>query len=78
MTYFDLMPTDGHKSFYGKAYVACHKDGGQTLYSYGTPIIYKAPNGDLKRLWKGWTATTGRHIMAFCGLNKKGFDALPM
>ena len=41
-----------------------------TLYSYNTPIIKKLVDGSLVKLWEGWTATTGRHIKAFCGLSK--------
>lgn len=76
MTY-ELRPVDGRKSFYGKAIVeTC--GGYETLYSYRTPIATKRPDGSIKKLWDGWTATTGRHIMAFCGLNKKQFMSLPM
>lgn len=69
----ELIPNDGRKSFYGKAVVDTLDDGSQVLYSYNTPIIKKYPNGELKRLYDGWSATTGRHIKAFCGLDKKGF-----
>ncbi len=58
------------KSFYGKAIVTIDDDGGKTLYSYGTPILKQMLNGDFVRLWDGWTATTGKHIAAFCGMNK--------
>lgn len=70
-----LMPTDGRKSFYGKAWTM-DGDGVSILYSYGTAII-RREGGRLVRLWDGWTATTGRHIRAFCGLNKSEFLALP-
>ena len=74
-TRHDLTPTDGRKSFYGKAYTIT--DGtGETLYSYNTPIL-RAEGGRLIRIWMGWSATTGRHIRAFCGLNKAEFLALP-
>ena len=69
----ELIPDNGRKSFYGKAVVDTLDDGSQVLYSYNTPIIKKYPNGELKRLYDGWSATTGRHIKAFCGLDKKGF-----
>lgn len=74
---YELCPVDGRKSFYGKALVQIHQDGSETLYSYTTPIIKKAPNGDLTRLYAGWSLTTGRHVKAFCGLDKAGFMALP-
>lgn len=34
-------------------------------------------DGNIIRLWNGWSATTGRHISAFCGLNKKEYLELP-
>jgi len=72
----NLIPNDSHKSFYGKAKVMV-ENGVETLLSYDTPIL-RRENGNLKRLWGGWSATTGRHIAAFCGLNKAGFLKLPM
>lgn len=73
---YDLIPCDGHKSFYGKAKVEIKDDGTETLYSYNTPIIRRNPDRTLKRLWFDWSATTGKHIKSFCGLNKKQFEAL--
>lgn len=70
MKMYELIPTDGRKSFYGKARVEVDKDGNETLYSYNTPIIKRLVSGELVKLWEGWTATTGRHIAAFCGLSK--------
>ena len=74
----ELFPVDERKSFYGKAYTITNADGSETLYSYDTPIIKRDHSGKLSRIWDGWSATTGRHIKAFCGLNKAGFDALEM
>ena len=73
---YELRPIDGRKSFYGKAVVKIDPDNTETLYSYSTPIIKRLASGDLVRLWDGWTATTGRHIKAFCGLNKAAFEKL--
>lgn len=78
MKRYKLMPTDGRKSFYGKAVVEAYVDGMEVLMSYGTPIMYKDKSGTMGRFWSGWTQTTGRHIAAFCGLNKSGFMAIPM
>lgn len=78
MELYELTPTDNHKSFYRKAIVEVDDNGIKTLYSYGTKIISKDCNGNLTRFYDGWTATTGRHIKAFCGLNKAGFLALPL
>ena len=74
---YELKPVDGRKSFYHKAAVHIDDDGTATLYSYGTPIIKRATDGTLYRLWNDWTATTGRHIKAFCGLNKSEFMNVP-
>lgn len=73
---YELTPTDSRKSFYGKCRVEVQQDGSEILMSYNTPIIQRLTDGTLKRLWAGWSATTGRHIAAFCGLNKKEFEAL--
>ena len=77
MRRYKLIPTDGRKSFYGKAVVVEDNNANETLYSYGTPIIKRDNTGKLERLYGGWSATTGRHVKAFCGLNKAGFFALP-
>ena len=78
MKIYDLKPTDGRKSFYGKAKVVLDNNGTETLYSYNTPIIKRTVAGDLVRMWDGWSATTGRHVAAFCGLNKAEFMQLPL
>ena len=77
MKEFELHPVDGRKSFYGKAAVLVYGDGTEVLRSYSTNVLKRKPDGTLVRMWDGWSATTGRHIKAFCGLNKAGFDALP-
>ena len=76
MRKYELMPTDGRKSFYGKAVVVVEDNGTETLYSYNTPIIKRLVSGELVKMWDGWTATTGRHIQAFCGLNKAAYMSL--
>jgi len=73
---YELMPNDGRKSFYKKAYVYRDTNGASTLLSYGTPIIRRDADGTMHRLWSGYSATTGRHIAAFCGMNKAQFTAL--
>lgn len=78
MKIYDLIPTDGRKSFYGKAKVFIEDDGTETLYSYNTPIIKRTAAGELVRIWDGWSATTGRHITAFCGIHKAEYINLPV
>lgn len=75
---YELTPIDGRKSFYGKAKVTVDTDMAETLYSYDTPIVKRFSDGALIRLWDGWSATTGRHIKAFCGLNKKQYQELSL
>lgn len=72
-----LQPLNGQKSFWKKATLLTAENGSQVLISYTTPVIERKPDGSLVRLWKGWSMTTGKHIRAFCGLNKKEFQALP-
>lgn len=76
MKTYELRPVDGRKSFYNKATVTIDDEGTETLYSYGTPIIKRFTSGELVKLWDGWTATTGRHIYAFCGLRKAEYMVL--
>lgn len=77
MEMYELIPTN-RASFYGKAKVVIDDNGTRTLFSYDTPIIRRETDGSYTRLYDGWTATTGRHILAFCGLNKKQFIELPI
>lgn len=75
---YELHPTGNRKSFYGKAFVKIDNAGNETLYSYNTPIIKRTVAGELVRMWNGWSATTGRHISAFCGMGKYEFMRLPV
>lgn len=76
MRIYELTPANGQKSFYGKAFVEIDEDGTEILKSYNTPTIEKLPSGELIRLYDGWTQTTGKHVKAFCGLNKKEYMKL--
>lgn len=76
MKRYELSPIDSRKSFYGKAVVEIDAAGVETLLSYNTPIIKRTPPGELVKLWDGWTSTTGRHIKAFCGLNKAQYMSI--
>lgn len=53
MKKYELIPTDGRRSFYGKAVVEIDNNGTETLYSYGTAIIKRTQSGELERLWNG-------------------------
>lgn len=77
MEKYELMPTNGRKSFYGKAFVEVDDYGVETLFSYLTPIIKRFSNGTLKRLYDEEPSnTTVTHIKSFCGLTKREFMAL--
>ena len=74
MKIYELTPTNGRKSFYGKAQVGIDDDGTETLFSYGTPIMKRGKDGTLARLYDGEPSmTTCTHIKSFCGLDKRGF-----
>ena len=76
--YFDLtpLPEQNQKSFYGKARVQINDDGTQDLYSYNTLVARNSPDGHITRFCNDWSLTTGKHIKAFCGLNKRELDSL--
>lgn len=75
---YELMPTNGRKSFYGKAIIKQFADGSEVLQSYTTDVLKKTAEGVFVRLWANWSATTGTHIKSYCGMSKKEFMALPM
>ena len=74
---YELTPVDGRASFYGKAKVFMDGNGNEYLMSYTTVVVKRDNTGKLSRCWSEWSATTGRHVRAFCGLDKKGYTALP-
>jgi hypothetical protein len=75
---YELAPKDGHKSFYGKANVRVYEDGTEVLRSYDTDVISRDANGNLRRHGGRWSATTGRHVAAFCGIGKAIWDKMPV
>ena len=74
---YQLVPDDSHKSFYRKAWAIVYDDGSIALKSYDTIVLVRDADGTLHRKWWGYSATTQRHIKAFCGMNKAEFIALP-
>ena len=67
MKIYELIPMDGRKSFYGKAKVI-EKDGETLLQSYDTIVCKIDKNGEFIRMWKGYSATTMRHVNGFLDL----------
>lgn len=82
MVEYELKPTTQQRSFYKKAFVK-EDNGIATLYSYNTPVA-TIKNGKLIRLWSGWSATTSKHVDAFCDyynlnkVNKKKWMEMPL
>lgn len=64
MKIFELTPTNGRKSFYGKAKVI-EQDGEKILISYTTEVCKIDKNGIFQMLWTGRSNTTTAHIKAF-------------
>lgn len=56
------------KSYYGKALVKECEDGTVILQSYQTDVL-KIENGNLIKLWDGYSVTTMNHINDFCRQN---------
>lgn len=83
ITEFELRPTNGRKSFAGKAVVNVDFNAmSETLSSYGTKICTVSKDGKVTRFWPkdpiDWTFTTGCHIKSFMGLDKAEFLKLPL
>lgn len=83
MKKYELIPTDGRKSFYGKAVVFEKDNGEKILQSYNTEVC-KITSGEFVRLWSGYSATTMCHVNSFLqrfgipGGGKAWWDALPV
>ena len=77
MEIYEISPTDRRASFCGKCRVFEIK-GKKYLQSYETFVMFRDENGNFHRVYDDFTATTGRHIKAFSGMNKKAFFALPL
>lgn len=62
---FELVPTNGRKSFGGKAKVIV-ENGVAKLLSYTTIVAeYKIGEKEYKQIWEGKSNTTNSHIKAF-------------
>ena len=68
MEKYELIPTDGRKSFYGKAIVIEKDNGEKVLQSYNTEVCKITSDGEFVRLWSGYSATTMRHVNSFLDL----------
>ena len=61
---YELLPTNGRKSFYGKAIVT-ENNGEKVLTSYQTEVAKIDNKGHFIKLWNDYSATTLNHINAF-------------
>ena len=80
---YELTPTDGRKSFYGKARVIELDTGEIICKSYQTDVG-AIRGGKFVRTWSGYSATTMRHVNAFLaafglpGGGEAWWDSLPV
>jgi hypothetical protein len=78
MNTYELIPTNGRKSFYGKATVTRDDNGTETLYSYGTKIMSRDTDGKYTRYYeKDPSKTTCSHILSFSGMHRADFLKVP-
>ena len=84
MKEYYLKPLAGtQKSFGNKALVREENTNTAVLISYNT-VVCRVQNNKLVRLWNDYSATTMRHINAFCtaynlpAMTKKEWEALPV
>lgn len=78
MKTYGLLNPKGENFRCGCPQVVIDEKGTEHLFSYYTEIMTRTKQGKMARIWNGWSVTTGKHIFAFCGLNKAGFMALPL
>ena len=76
MKTYGILNDKGEQFRCGAPVVIIDDDGTEHLISYNTEILRKDKEGNIKRVWSGWSQTTQKHIKSYCGLDKKGFDAL--
>lgn len=62
-TITELIPVNGRKSFYGKAFLI-HNDSGKYLRSY-TTIVAGYVDGEIHRYWSGLSNATSTHLVSF-------------
>lgn len=58
---YELIPTNGRKSFYGKAIVN-ENNGEKVLTSYETEVAKIDNKGRFIKLWNDYSVTTMNHI----------------
>lgn len=83
MKEYFLKPSAGTQKSFNKALVREENANTAILISYNTTVC-KIQNNKLVRLWNDYSATTMRHINAFCTaynlppISKKEWETLPV
>lgn len=79
----ELLPVGAQKNFNHRAHILQDAAGTLQLLSYETIVASFDPQTkEFKKLWDGYSATTQKHINAFCdycgieGFNKKEWEEL--
>ena len=79
----ELVPASRQKSFNHRAHILQDTTGNLQLMSYETIVAsFNPQTKEFKKLWNGYSATTQKHINAFCdycgirGYSKKEWENL--
>lgn len=70
----ELTPTNGRRSFYGKAKVAETADGWRYLVSYETVVASVSPDGRVSRHSDRKSMTTFAHVKSFLDVFAPGTE----
>lgn len=49
------------------AYIKYFDNGAEILQSWSTDVVLRKKNGELVRLWDGWSVMTNKQVKAYCG-----------
>lgn len=49
------------------AYIKYFDNGAEIFQSWSTDVVLRKKNGELVRLWAGWSVMTNKQVKAYCG-----------
>lgn len=52
---------------YMNAYIKYLDNGDEILQSWSTDVVLRKKNGELVRLWSGWSVSTNKQVKDYCG-----------
>ena len=52
---------------YMNAYIKYLDNGDEILQSWSTDVVLRKKNGELVRLWSGWSISTNKQVKDYCG-----------